>query len=90
MQIKWLEKSDRHIESDFRIGVDNMRIAIWIIAICEVIRVLQYAIQLFAIMRDASARDNAYQEFVKSLKSTDKEYVEKMLREFEENDKAES
>ena len=61
-----------------------MKIAIWIIAICEVIRALQNAIQLNAINRDTSARDNAYQEFVKSLKSTDKEYVEKMLREFEE------
>lgn len=64
-----------------------MKIAIWIIAICEVVRALQNAIQLFAIKRDTSARDNAYQEFVKSLKTTDKEFVEKMLKEFE-NDTA--
>lgn len=60
-----------------------MKIAIWIIAICEVVRALQNAIQLFAIKRDTSARDNAYHEFIKSLKTTDKEFVEKMLREFE-------
>lgn len=60
--------------------------AIWIIAICEVIRALQNAIQIHAIRQDTSARDNAYAEFVNSLKQTDKEFVRRMLEEFEGGD----
>ena len=54
-------------------------IAIWIIAICEIVRALQNMVQ-----HDTTNRDNAYAEFVKSLKATDKEFVEGLLREFEE------
>jgi hypothetical protein len=60
-----------------------MKIAIWIIAICEIIRAAQNAIQLKAIKRDTGARDNAYAEFVKSLKMNDRQFVERMLKEFE-------
>ena len=60
-----------------------MKIAIWIIAICEIIRAAQNAIQLKAIKRDTGARDNAYAEFVKSLKMNDREFVKRMLKEFE-------
>jgi hypothetical protein len=60
-----------------------MKIAIWIIAICEIIRAAQNAIQLKAIKRDTGARDNAYAEFVKSLKMSDRQFVERMLKEFE-------
>ena len=59
-----------------------MEIAIWIIAICEIIRAAQNAIQLKAIKRDTGARDNAYAEFVKSLKMNDREFVKRMLEEF--------
>jgi hypothetical protein len=59
-----------------------MKIAIWIIAICEIIRAAQNAIQLKAIKRDTGARDNAYAEFVKSLKMNDREFVKRMLEEF--------
>lgn len=59
-------------------------IALWIIAIVEIIRVIQNHIQITAIKRGESARDNAYAEFVKSLKQTDREFVKKMLEEFEE------
>ena len=45
-----------------------MIIAIWIIAICELIRIAQNMIQLLAIKHDTKGRDNAYAEFVKSLK----------------------
>ena len=31
-----------------------------------------------------SARDNAYEEFVKSLKMSDREFVRKVLEKFEE------
>ena len=60
-----------------------MTIAIWIIAACEIIRMLQNAIQIHMVLHDTSARDNAYAEFVKSLKSTDKEFVKRLLEEFE-------
>ena len=61
-----------------------MIIAIWIIAIVEIIRAIQNHIQLTALKRDTSARDNAYAEFVKSLKMNDREFVRRLLEEFEE------
>jgi hypothetical protein len=63
-----------------------MKIAIWIIAICEIIRAAQNAIQLKAIKSDTGARDNAYAEFVKSLKMSDRKFVERMLKEFEKQE----
>ena len=63
-----------------------MKIAIWIIAICEIIRAAQNAIQLKAIKRDTGARDNAYEEFVKSIKMDDRQFVERVLKEFERQD----
>ena len=60
-----------------------MIVALWIIAICEVIRVTQNMIQIITIRHDTGARDNAYAEFVKSLKQTDREFVRQMLEEFE-------
>ena len=59
-----------------------MKTALWIIAICEVVRAAQNAVQLRAIRRDTGARDNAYAEFVKSLKMNDREFVKRMLEEF--------
>ena len=60
-----------------------MIVALWIIAICEVIRITQNMVQIMAIRHDTEARDNAYAEFVKSLNQTDKEFVKRMLEEFE-------
>ena len=57
--------------------------AIWIIAICEVIRAIQNMMQIAMVKHDTKARDNAYAEFVKSLNKTDKEFVKQMLKEFE-------
>jgi hypothetical protein len=51
-----------------------------------VIRVIQIFIQIANLKSDVSARDHAYKEFVKSLKMTDKEYVERILKEFEESE----
>ena len=62
-------------------------IALFIIAIVEVIRMIQNCIQIHYINKDTGARNNAYNEFVKSLKYTDKEFVERLLREFEEGGK---
>lgn len=61
--------------------------AIWIIAVCEIIRAIQNMVQIIAIRHDAKGRDNAYAEFVKSLKKTDKEFVKRMLEEFEDEHK---
>lgn len=61
-----------------------MTVAIWIIAVCEVVRALQNAIQLRTVKQDKSARQNVYSEFIKSLKNTDKEFVENMLKEWEQ------
>lgn len=61
----------------------KMAAALWIIAICEIIMAVQNVFQLRMIWHDTGARDNAYEEFVKSLKSTDKEFVRQLLEEFE-------
>lgn len=63
-----------------------MTIAIWIIAICEIIRAVQNFIQIMAIRHDTRGRDNAYAEFVKSLKQTDREFVQRVLKEFDEQE----
>lgn len=60
-----------------------MIVALWIIAACEVLRILQNTIQLLAIRHEKDSRDNAYAEFIKSLHSSDKEFVANLLREFE-------
>ena len=64
-----------------------MIIAVWIIAIVEVIRALQNLIQIMTLRHDMANRDNAYAEFVKSLHGTDKEFVRRMLEEFEKGEK---
>jgi hypothetical protein len=61
-----------------------MTIALWIIAACEIIRAVQNFVQLSAVRKDTAARDNAYAEFVKSLHQSDKEFVKRILEEFEE------
>lgn len=63
-----------------------MMIALWIIAICEVIRAAQNALQLILVKRDSSQRDNAYAEFINSLKQDDRQFVRRMLEEFEKGE----
>ena len=63
-----------------------MMVALWIIAICEVVRALQNMVQIMATMHDLKQRDNAYAEFIKSLKDTDREFVKKMLEEFKKQE----
>lgn len=60
-----------------------MTIALWIIAIVEVIRAIQNAIQLKAINNDEGMRKQAYDEFMESLHRTDKEFLEKMIKDLE-------
>lgn len=65
-----------------------MKIAIWIIAICEVIRAAQNAIQLSQVKKSDKRADNAYNEFIKSLKQSDREFVRDMLEEYEKADRS--
>ena len=60
-----------------------MKTALWIIAICEVVRAAQNMVQIMTIKHDTKGRDNAYAEFVKSLKMSDREWVRRTLEEFE-------
>ena len=63
-----------------------MVLALWVIAACQIIRLLQNAWQLKMLRHDSSGRDNAYAEIVKSLKQDDAGFVRRMLEEFEEQD----
>ena len=60
-----------------------MNTALWIIAVCEVIRALQNAFQLYMTHHDTGARDNAYKAFIDSLKDDDRTMVRKLLEECE-------
>lgn len=64
-----------------------MEIAIWIIAVCEVIRAAQNLAQIAMLKHDTGKRDDAYAEFVKSLKMSDREYVINLLERFKEAEK---
>ena len=61
-----------------------MTTALWIIAVVETIRMIGQSLQLRLIAKDTGARDNAYAEFIKSLKADDREFVRNMLEEFEQ------
>lgn len=60
-----------------------MEIALWIIAVCEILRMIQNIMQLRMMRHDKGARDNAYAEFIKSLKTTDRDFVKGMLDAYE-------
>ena len=65
-----------------------MKIALWIIAVVETIRMIEQSLQLRLIAKDAGARNNAYAEFVNSLKMSDREFVQRMLEEFEQSERS--
>ena len=60
-----------------------MTIALWVIAICEVIRALQNMIQLWHVKKSEKREINAYNEFFKRMKQSDREFVKNMLEEYE-------
>ena len=60
--------------------------ALWIIAICEIIRLIQNTIQLTNIINSKALQRNATEEFIKSLKKTDRGFVIDLLKEFEEHE----
>lgn len=57
--------------------------ALWIIAICEIIRLIQNTIQLTNIISSKTLQRNAHEEFIKSLKKSDREFFKDLLNEFE-------
>ena len=63
-----------------------MQVAIWIIAIAEVIRLIQNSIQLvhmkIARKAEIELRKNLNNDFVKSLDKPNEEFVKKLLEEF--------
>jgi hypothetical protein len=60
-----------------------MIIAIWIIAVCEVIRALQNIVPIVVQVRNSKSQENAYSEFIKCLKKSDKEFVADMIQEWQ-------
>lgn len=62
-----------------------MTIAIWIIAICEVTRLIQNSMQLRHLWKSEKMSANAYGEFIRHLKQSDKEFVKEMLEQFEKD-----
>lgn len=64
-----------------------MTVALWIIAIVETIRMIEQSVQLRLIAKDTGARDNVYDELIKSFKASDREYVRNLLEAFDKQDK---
>lgn len=67
----------------------TMTIAIWLIAMCEVVRLIQNSMQLWHLWKSEKMSANAYEEFIRHLKQSDKEYVREMLEQFEKEHSAE-
>lgn len=57
--------------------------AIWVIAICEVIRAMQNMMQLMMARRQTRLNVRATDEFIQSLKKSDREFVREMLEAYE-------
>ena len=60
-----------------------MTIALWVIAVCEVIRAVQNMIQLVHVKKSEKREINAYNEFFKRMRQSDREFVKNMLEEYE-------
>lgn len=59
-----------------------MTMALWIIAVCEVIRAIQNIVPIVVQVRNSKSQENAYSEFIKSLKKSDKEFIDDMIQEW--------
>ena len=67
-----------------------MTIAIWIIAIIEIVRALQNMFQIMMLKHDTGKRDAAYEAYVESLKIDNRQFVKWMLEKFEKDEQHES
>ena len=61
-----------------------MTTALWIIAICEVLRMAQNCVQLIIQFSNRDLQKNLNNQFIDSLKQDNREWVENMLKQFEE------
>ena len=59
-----------------------MKIAIWIIAICEILRAIQNIIPIISTIKSSKAQENAYSEFIKSLNKSYKEFMKDLIQEW--------
>jgi len=59
-----------------------MKIALWIIAICSLIRIIQNGIQLSMLLGEREFRKSLNNEFIDSLRKDNKEWVEDLLKDF--------
>ena len=60
-----------------------MIIAVWIIAVCEIIRMAQNALQLMMMRENKKPYETACDAFVQSIKKDDRERVQEVLEAFE-------
>lgn len=63
-----------------------MTTALWIIAICEMVRIIQNAIQIYTLLVDREARKDCYDEILKSVSLPDEEIAKRLLRKLEEDE----
>ena len=66
-----------------------IKAALWLIAACEVVRLIQNERQLHYQRKGEGRAENAYAEFVKSLKRSDADFVKAVLEEFEKQEEKE-
>ena len=59
-----------------------MTTALWIIAVCSVIRIIQNGIQLSMLIGEREQRKRLNNEFIDSLKKDNREWAEDILSEF--------
>ena len=63
-----------------------MTTALWIIAICEMVRMIQNGIQLYTILTESDKREICYDEILKSVSLPDEEIAERLMRKWEEDE----
>lgn len=60
-----------------------MKAALIVIAVCEVVRAIQNMIPIILNIKDYKAKNRLYEDFIRSLKKSDREFVRDMLEEYE-------
>ena len=63
-----------------------MIIALWIIAICSLVRIIQNGIQLSMLLGERDLRKQLNNEFIDSLRKDNQEWVEDTLKRFLEDE----
>ena len=59
-----------------------MTTALWIIAIVEIIRIIQNSIQLSCLLSERKLRKTLNNEFIDSLRKDNREWAEDLLKDF--------